>query len=79
MKIDNLHAIVEAARKRNLPVIAGTEMNSPGQKFVDDFDSPALAPLRETFADGARFVRDHTIKQQVAGPVLSEFGGDEEA
>jgi hypothetical protein len=66
MKTDNLHAVIEAARQRQMPVIAGTEMNSPGQKFVDDFDSPALAPLRQIFTDGARFVRGHTVMQQAA-------------
>ncbi len=66
-KTRNLHAIITAARKRGIPVIAGSEMNTPGQKLVDEFNSPALAPLRQTFTDGAWFVRGHTVMQHAAG------------
>jgi len=66
-KIYHLHALVAAARWRGLPVIAGTEMNAPGQKLVDDFVAPALAPLRRTLTDGAWFVRGHTIMQEETG------------
>jgi len=44
-KIENLYQVVELAQKLHLPVVEGTEMNSPGQKFVDSFDTPELAPL----------------------------------
>ena len=66
-KLGNLYAVVESARSRDLPVIAGTEMNALGQRFVDEFDSPALEPLREAFTDGAWFVQGHTIMQRVTG------------
>ena len=66
-KIYNLHSIVAAARRRRIPVVVGTEMNSPGQKLVDDFVTPALAPLRRAFTDGAWFVRGHTVMEQVHG------------
>ena len=36
-------------------------MNSFGQKLVDDFDAPALAPVREAFLDGAYFIYGHTV------------------
>ena len=38
-KLENLYALLELAQKWNLPVFAGTEMNSPGRKFVDAFAS----------------------------------------
>ena len=43
-KLTNLYHVVEVAEKLDLPVVMGTEMNSPGQKFVDDFDSAELKP-----------------------------------
>lgn len=59
-KCRKLYEIVDICRKRNLPMIAGTEMNSPGLKFVDDFNSKELAPLCEDFYKGAMFVYNHT-------------------
>ncbi|MCU0914148.1 MAG: hypothetical protein MUC88_06255, partial [Planctomycetes bacterium] len=44
-KVKNLYHVVEVAQKRHLVVVEGTEMNSPGQKFVDDFTTQELAPL----------------------------------
>ncbi|MFA5293363.1 MAG: hypothetical protein WC496_10055 [Phycisphaerae bacterium] len=62
-KCKKLYEFVDICRKRNLPIIAGTEMNSPGQKFVDDFNSKELAPLCEDFYKGAMFVHAHTKKK----------------
>jgi hypothetical protein len=42
-------------------------MNSFGQKLVDDFDAPALAPYRQRFLDGAYFVVGHTLLQRALG------------
>ena len=33
----NLYDVVALAERRGFPVVAGTEMNAPGQKFVDAF------------------------------------------
>jgi hypothetical protein len=60
-KITRLYEVVALARKLALPVHVGTEMNSFGQKLVDDFDAPALAPLREIFMDGAYFIYGHVM------------------
>ena len=60
-KIANLYAVVDLARELALPVHVGTEMNSFGQKFVDDFDAPALAPVRRAFMDGAYFIYGHVM------------------
>lgn len=62
-KLENLYAIVSLAEKRNFPVIVGTEMNSPGQKFVDSFESAELAPLAHIFIKGARIVYAHSVLQ----------------
>jgi hypothetical protein len=50
-----------------LPIIAGTEMNSPGQKFVDDFDSEELKPLVDVFLKGDLIIYSHTVLQRPAG------------
>jgi len=66
-KLANLYAMVELAEKLGLPVVVGTEMNSPGQKFVDDFDSEELSPLAPVFLKGAYIVYAHSVLQQRAG------------
>jgi len=45
----------------------GTEMNSFGQKFVDDFDSAELAPLAPVFLKGAHIVYAHSVLQRLCG------------
>jgi len=66
-KIDNLYEVVELAEKLHLPVVVGTEMNSPGQKFVDSFDSEELSPLAPIFLKGAHIVYAHSVLQQRCG------------
>jgi hypothetical protein len=61
LKVHNLHQVVELAQVLDLPLNVGTEMNSFGQKRVDDFDAPELAPVRQAFLDGAHFVYGHTM------------------
>ncbi len=63
-KVENLYQIVELATKLDLPIIVGTEMNSFGQKIVDDFTSPELAPLVPKFLDGANLIYGHTMMQR---------------
>ncbi len=65
-KVNNLHSILEFARENDIPVIAGTEMNAYGQRAVDDFDAPELAPYRSLFLEGACILYAHTILQQAA-------------
>jgi hypothetical protein len=45
----------------------GTEMNSPGQKFVDDFQSEELKPLAPVFLKGAHIVYAHSVLQRGSG------------
>ncbi len=67
LKVRKLHEIVELAARLDLPINVGTEMNAPGNKLVDDFDVPEMAPLRQTFLDGAYFIYGHTIMQRALG------------
>jgi hypothetical protein len=66
-KVENLYRVVELARALDLPLNVGTEMNSFGQRQIDDFDAPELAPVREAFLEGAHFVYGHTALQRVLG------------
>jgi hypothetical protein len=66
-KVKNLYHVIEVAQRRHLPVVEGTEMNSPGQKFVDDFDTQELAPLLPVFLKGAYIVYGHSVLQSQCG------------
>ncbi len=44
-KLQNLYDVMALAEKLDWPVIAGTEMNSPGNRFVDQFETAELKPL----------------------------------
>jgi predicted TIM-barrel fold metal-dependent hydrolase len=66
-KLTNLYRVVEVAEKLDLPVVMGTEMNSPGQKFVDDFDSAELKPVGAVFLKGAQIVYAHSSLQRACG------------
>jgi hypothetical protein len=67
LKVQNLYDIVQLAGELALPLNVGTEMNSFGQKEVDDFDAPELAPVRHAFMDGAHFIYGHTVLGRVLG------------
>lgn len=67
VKVKKLYEVVELAKKLDLPLNIGTEMNSYGQRLADDFDALELMPLREAFLDGAYFIYGHTIMQRVLG------------
>jgi len=66
-KLKNLYSVVEVAQKLSLPVVEGTEMNSPGQKFVDNFASEELKPLVPVFLKGAYIVYAHSVLQRKSG------------
>ncbi len=73
-KVQALHDFVRVADARCLPIFVGTEMNAPGQRFVDDFDAPELAPLYPAFLKGACIAHAHTLLQAHAGMgYLSEW------
>lgn len=75
-KLKNLQEFVALAELRHLPLVGGTEMNGHGQKFVDDFDSAELDPLRPVFRQGGRILYAHTVLQGAAGlGYLSDWAG----
>ena len=59
-KLANLYDIVRRAERRHLPLVVGTEMNAPGQRFVDDFEAAELAPVREAFLRGSDVLLGHS-------------------
>jgi len=63
LKVQKLHAMVKTAGALQLPLNVGTEMNSPGNRLVDDFSAPAMAPLNGAFMAGAYFIYGHTVLQ----------------
>ena len=66
-KLANLHQVVEIAERLGLIIVCGTEMNSGGQKFVDDFDSSELKPLLPIFLKGAYITYGHSVLQRQSG------------
>ena len=67
LKVQKLYEVVEVAQKLDLPLNVGTEMNAFGQKLVDDFAAPELAPVKQAFMDGAYFIYGHTMLQRALG------------
>lgn len=65
-KVKNLREVVDMAHTRDLPVLVGTEMNSPGNRFVDDFSSAELTPLMPIFLEGAYIAYGHMALQRQA-------------
>ena len=66
-KLANLQQVVKVAEKLNLPVVVGTEMNSPGQKFVDALQSKELKPLLPIFLKGAYIAYGHCVLERQGG------------
>jgi len=76
-KLRKLYEAVELAERLGLPLVAGTEMNSPDHKFVDDFDAPEMQPAAAAIIKGAHIIYAHTALQRRAGMgYLSEWAGD---
>ncbi len=65
--LKNLNQFVNLARELYLPIFVGTELNAPGQKFVDDFDTPELLPFYQTFLEGVHIAYAHTFLERTAG------------
>jgi hypothetical protein len=66
-KLQNLYDFVATAENHHLPVHIGTEMNAPGNKFVDDLGAAELEPLLPVFHKGARICYAHSVLQRQAG------------
>ncbi len=67
LKVGKLHEALDAAIEMQFPLLAGTEMNKHGRKFVDTFDAPELEPYRQAFLDGAHAAWGHTLLMMTAG------------
>lgn len=67
---------VEIAREFDLPLHIGTEMNSYGQRKMDNLDSPELVSVKKHFIDGSYFIYGHVKLQRVLGMgYQSEWAG----
>ena len=51
--VAELDRFVAAVAKRNMPLLAGTEMNAPGQLLADDYTIDELVKHQEIFIAGA--------------------------
>jgi len=75
-KLQNLYDVVALAQKHGFPITVGTEMNSPGQKFADAFETAEMAPIASECIKGARIVYAHSVLQDHAGMgYLSPWAG----
>jgi len=66
-RLKNLHEVVALAERMAFPIIVGTEMNAPGNKFVDSFETAELQPLLPVFVRGAYIVYAHSVLQRRLG------------
>lgn len=66
-KVKNLYDVIALAEKNHFPIIVGTEMNAPGNKFVDSFETAELKPLVPIFLKGAHIVYAHSVLQRESG------------
>jgi len=66
-KVKNLYDVVALAGKHGFPIIVGTEMNAPGNKFVDSFDTAELKPLVPVFLKGSYIAYAHSVLQRESG------------
>ncbi len=76
-KLANLYDIVERAERRHLPLVVGTEMNAPGQRFVDAFEAAELAPVREAFLRSADVLLGHSAAVLAGEPGYASDWADE--
>lgn len=61
LKVRKLGEFIAAARKQNMPIAVGTEMNKIGLPFVDDFESAELKPYVGDFVADAELLYGHTV------------------
>jgi len=66
-KLQNLRDVVALAEKHHFPIIVGTEMNAPGNKFVDSFETAELNPFVPVFLKGAHIAYAHSVLQRQSG------------
>jgi hypothetical protein len=72
-KLQNLYDVVAVAERVHFPVVVGTEMNAPGNKFVDDFETAEIRPLVPVFLKGAHIAFAHSALQPAGFGYLSPW------
>jgi hypothetical protein len=63
-KLQNLLDVIALAEKHHFPIIVGTEMNAPGNKFMDSFETAELKPFVPVFLKGAHIAYAHSMLQR---------------
>lgn len=63
-KYKNLCDVIALSEKHGFPIIAGTEMNAPGNKFVDSFETAELKPFVPIFLKSAHIIYAHSVLQR---------------
>lgn len=58
--VRELDRYVAAAKALDLPINVGTELNKPGQRFVDDFAAEPMKPHHADFLQGAQIMVGQT-------------------
>lgn len=66
IKYRNLEGILDTARKMQMPVMIGTEMNKMGQPLFDDLTNVYLKPFAQDFISGANIIVGHHILARFA-------------
>jgi hypothetical protein len=66
-KVRELDRLITMARRMNLPIVAGTEMNKAGQPILDDFAAAPLTPYVQDMISGADWCCGHTLMARVRG------------
>lgn len=66
-KVKNFDAIVEAASRRGMLITVGTEMNSPGQPFTDNFEVPEMKKHARIFRENAYALYGYSKMQREQG------------
>ncbi len=59
-KVTKLRAILDCAKKLDMPINAGTEMNKAGQVPIDDLDCEVLSEFKTQIHQGAHVMIGHT-------------------
>jgi hypothetical protein len=78
LKQQKLQECVQVAEDLNLPINIGTEMNKPGQPFVDDLAGPILSRHADAFLRGAQILVGHTTLLRFANYSYIGPGGPDE-
>jgi hypothetical protein len=60
-KVARMEEFLAVCKRRHLPLLVGTAMETMSQPLVDHFDAPELRPHRDDFLAGARIAWGHSL------------------